>query len=389
MARSKLGNDPFRRGAASPDSPRPVEAPKEAPAAKVTRKQRRAAARELAMHETAPEAAEAAEAVAPALEPAVESPGEPVIEVAPEPVVEPVIEPAVEAVEPAPSPRSVAHEVSDVITSETLPLPPRPGEVSPAITPGETDAFGRDPAFAERALRLLEPVYRHYFRVEARGVENVPADGPVILVANHSGAVPWDVAMLAASTALDHPSRRVLRPLVEDFVFHFPFVGTAFNRLGAVRACQENAEALLAAGEAVAVFPEGAKGLGKSYRKRYQLQRFGRGGFVKLALRTGAPVVPVAIVGAEETHPVLARLVRPAAPLGLPFLPVTPTFPWLGALGLLPLPTKWTIEFGSPVRLDARPDADELVIGRLTEEIRAAIQGQLDRLLRGRRGIFT
>jgi 1-acyl-sn-glycerol-3-phosphate acyltransferase len=281
--------------------------------------------------------------------------------------------------------------LSDVITPETVPLPqdePVTFESAALSGPPEVDDFGRDPAFEARALQLLEPIYRRYFRVEVRGLEHLPATGPVILVANHSGALPWDVAMLKAAVALDHPSRRALRPLIENFLFHFPFLGVALNRFGAVRACQENAEALLEAGEAIAVFPEGAKGLGKTIRKRYQLQRFGRGGFIKLALRTGAPIVPVAIVGAEETHPLLARLTRPAAPLGLPFLPVTPTFPLLGPAGLLPLPTKWTIEFAPMMGLGRNPSADELTIERLTEDVRAGIQGQLDRLTRTRRSIF-
>lgn len=361
MARSKLGNDPFRRGAA--DRQKPPKGSK------------KTARSEPLEADSQPPAASPPIEAAPA-EPVVASPGEH------EPIDVP-FSPVVTGTAPV-----VAPEVSDVITPETEPASGEAIELTPAGPVSPVDDFGRDSAFAQRALGALEPIYRHYFRVEAQGLENVPSNGPVILVANHSGAVPWDVAMLTASTALEHPTRRQLRPLIEDFLFHFPFIGTALNRLGAVRACQENAEALLGAGHAIAVFPEGVKGLGKSFRKRYRLQRFGRGGFVKLALRTGAPIVPVAIVGAEETHPVLARLVRPAAALGLPFVPVTPTFPWLGALGLVPLPTKWTIEFGTPIKLDAGPSPDELSIERLTEEVRSGIQGQLDRLLRTRRGLF-
>jgi 1-acyl-sn-glycerol-3-phosphate acyltransferase len=254
--------------------------------------------------------------------------------------------------------------------------------------PQSIDAFGRDPDFERRAERLLEVLYRRYFRVSVRHIENVPAGGPVLLVANHSGALPLDGAMLKLALALDHPSHRRLRPLAENFVFHFPFVGVLLNRFGAVRACQENAEALLEQGEAVAVFPEGVKGLGKPFRKRYQLQRFGRGGFIRLALRTRTPIVPVAIVGAEETTPVIARLVRPGRTLGLPYLPVTPTFPFLGPFGLMPLPTKWTIEFGEPVLLNAEGATDELTIARLTEDIRSDIQTRVDKLLSQRTGWF-
>lgn len=261
-----------------------------------------------------------------------------------------------------------------------------------SIQPGSLstiDAFGRDPAFERRAERALEVLYRKYFRVSVRHIENVPASGPVLLVANHSGSLPLDGAMLKLALSLEHPAHRRLRPLAENFVFHFPFVGVALNRFGAVRACQENAEALLREGEAIAVFPEGVKGLGKPFRKRYQLQRFGRGGFIRLALRTRTPIVPVAIVGAEETNPVIARLVRPGRTLGLPYLPVTPTFPFLGPLGLVPLPTKWTIEFGEPILLNADETADDLTIGRLTEDIRGDIQARLDKLLSQRRGWFS
>ena len=211
----------------------------------------------------------------------------------------------------------------------------------------------------------------------------------MLLVANHSGSLPIDGAMLKLALALDHPAHRRLRPLAENFVFHFPFIGVLLNRFGAVRACQENAEALLREGEAVAVFPEGVKGLGKPFRKRYQLQRFGRGGFIRLALRTRTPIVPVAIVGAEETTPVIARLIRPGRSLGLPYLPVTPTFPFLGPAGLIPLPTKWTMEFGEPVVLTADAAADDLTIARLTEDIRSDIQTRLDKLLSQRSGWFS
>lgn len=253
--------------------------------------------------------------------------------------------------------------------------------------PREVDAFGRDRETEGRALGMFEFFYRRYFRVDVRGIENVPASGPVLLVANHSGAIPWDTAMLKCALAFEHPARRSVRPLTDNFVFHFPFLGVFLNRIGSVRACQENAEALLRAGEVVAVFPEGMKGLGKSFRKRYRLQRFGRGGFVRLAMRTGAPVIPVSIVGAEEIHPVLTRIVRPAALFGLPYLPITPTFPWLGPLGLLPLPSKWLIEFGEPMELPKTAD-DELTIQRLTEDVRSHIQSRLDRLLGERRSVF-
>jgi 1-acyl-sn-glycerol-3-phosphate acyltransferase len=163
------------------------------------------------------------------------------------------------------------------------------------------------------------------------------------------------------------------------------------NRLGAVRACQENAERLLAGGRLVAVFPEGQKGIGKLYRDRYRLQRFGRGGFVRLCLRTGTPLVPAAIVGAEEANPTLYRLEYMAKTLGVPFLPITPTFPALGPVGLLPAPTKWKVSFGEVISFDGYgPDAadDDLLVERLAERIRATIQDMLDHTLAARESVW-
>jgi len=185
--------------------------------------------------------------------------------------------------------------------------------------------------------------------------------------------------------------RSDFRWLVEDPIIHAPFLGTFLNRLGAVRASQPNAERLLAIGSALAVFPEGMKGTGKLFRDRYRLQRFGRGGFIKLALRTRTPIVPLAIVGSEEAQPILARLDRPARALGLPYFPLTATFPWLGPLGLLPAPTKWSIRFGKPFDFaDSEEGAenDEIGVTRRSEDVRRAIRSMLDDMLRTRKFIF-
>src|SRR5262249_37958133 len=151
-----------------------------------------------------------------------------------------------------------------------------------------------------------------------------------------------------------------------------PFVGTFMSRCGAVRACPENATRLLERDEAVIVFPEGTRGIGKPYEQRYRLVRFGRGGFVRIALRTGAPIVPIAIIGSEEIHPILGRWDWLARLINLPYFPLTPTFPWLGLLGLVPLPSKWRIEFGAPIEWAAHygPQGadDRLLVSRLTEE---------------------
>jgi 1-acyl-sn-glycerol-3-phosphate acyltransferase len=189
----------------------------------------------------------------------------------------------------------------------------------------------------------------------------------------------------------EHPQHRDVRWLAEDGIFHLPFLGSFTNRLGAVRACQENAERLLEHEALVAVFPEGVKGIGKLYRDRYRLQRFGRGGFIKLGLRMRTPVVPVAIVGGEETNPMLSRVEYLTRALGVPYFPVTPTFPLLGPLGLLPAPTKWKMFFGEPIDLEGYgPESaeDELLVGRLTELVRGEIQQALDRGVAGRRSVW-
>jgi len=245
----------------------------------------------------------------------------------------------------------------------------------------EVDEFGLDPSYEARLLPLLDFLYRRYFRVETIGLEHVPSEGRCLVVANHSGVLPLDGMMLRTAVRLEHPARRELRWLAEDFIYYLPFVGAAMNRVGAVRACQENAERLLEKGSLVAVFPEGVKGIGKLYRERYKLQRFGRGGFIRLALRTQTPVLPCAIIGAEEANPMLHRIEAFSKLLGVPYLPITPTFPALGPLGLVPAPTKWRIELGEPLHFEGYgPEAaeDHVLVGRLAERVRAGIQRLVD-----------
>jgi 1-acyl-sn-glycerol-3-phosphate acyltransferase len=255
----------------------------------------------------------------------------------------------------------------------------------------EVDDFGLDPAYEQRIRPLLEFFYRRYFRVETTGIDNVPPDGRALIVANHSGTLPLDGAMLRTAVRLEHPRERELRWLAEDFVFYLPFVGAFMNRIGAVRACQENAERLLKKDSLVAVFPEGVKGIGKLYKDRYRLQRFGRGGFIRLCLRTRTPIVPCAVVGAEESSPMLYRIEYLSKAVGLPYFPLTPTFPLLGPAGLLPAPTKWRIRFGEVMRFEGYgPEAadDHVLVGRLAERVRATIQGMLDEGVRKRRSVW-
>jgi 1-acyl-sn-glycerol-3-phosphate acyltransferase len=254
------------------------------------------------------------------------------------------------------------------------------------------DEFGHDPITAARYRPLLEFLYRSYWRVEASGMENLPDHDRAIIVANHAGAFPYDGVMIMSAVKHDHPAHRDVRPLVEDFLFHFPFVGVALNRIGCVRACQENAERLLAHGQLIAVFPEGIQGIGKLYSKRYQLQRFGRGGFIKLALQSRAPIIPTAVVGSEETYPMLGRFTWLARHWGIPYIPLTPTFPWLGLAGVVPFPAKWQIRFGEPLSFAGQygPEAanDRILVNRLTEQVRSTIQAMVDESLRARRSIL-
>jgi 1-acyl-sn-glycerol-3-phosphate acyltransferase len=254
------------------------------------------------------------------------------------------------------------------------------------------DEFGRDPRVAARVDPVLEFLYKTYFRVETRGMGHIPDAGRGLIVANHSGTLPYDGAMIMHAVRTEHRSRREVRPLVEDFVFHFPYLGTLMNRIGGVRACPENAERLLTQDQLVAVFPEGIKGIGKLFKERYQLQRFGRGGFIKLALKSDAPIIPTAVVGAEEIHPMVGKITWLAKSFGIPYIPVTPTFPFLGPLGMVPLPTKWFLVFGEPLYFNTEygPDGanDRILVNKLAEQVRVRIQEMIDGVLKQRRSIL-
>ncbi len=255
----------------------------------------------------------------------------------------------------------------------------------------DVDDFGLDPVFEDKLRPLLTLLYRNYFRVQVEGIDQVPSAGAAVIVANHSGTLPLDGAMLRTAIRLDHPSGRNLRWLAEDFVFYLPFAGVVLNRIGAVRACPENAERLLEQNALVAVFPEGVHGIKKLYSERYRLQRFGRGGYIRLCLRTRVPLVPCAIVGAEETNPLLYRLDWPSALVKLPYVPITPTFPLLGPLGLLPVPTRWKIRFGEPISFDRYgPEAadDNVLVSSLSERVRTSIQSLIDGGLRTRKSVW-
>ena len=255
----------------------------------------------------------------------------------------------------------------------------------------ESDGFGFDHEFTERVKDVALWFYRNYWRVETEGVTNVPSHGRALLVANHAGIVPYDGAMIRTAIIAEHPHPRHARMLVVDWAFAMPFTNMLLVKTGNVLAHPDNATALLERDELVGVFPEGEKGASKSYRERYRIRRLGRGGFVQVALRTGSPIVPVAVVGSEELHPVLAELHPLARMLKLPLLPITPTFPWLGVAGAIPLPSKWFIAFGRPIEV-ARfgPDAanDARLVLEISEEVRAWIQATVAQLRTRRHTIF-
>ncbi len=253
----------------------------------------------------------------------------------------------------------------------------------------QTDETGFDPHFhAHVIMPLTRALYRNWFRIEMRGVEHVPDEGGALVVANHSGVLPFDAIMLQTGLLDAHAQHRNLRLLGADLVYAIPGLATLAVKSGHTRADPAEAARLLAGGDLVGVFPEGFKGIGKPFRERYQLQRFGRGGFAATAIEAGVPIVPCAIVGAEEIYPMIGNA-RPLARIfGLPYFPVTPLFPWLGPLGAIPLPSNWIIEFLPPVPTDDYPVGDEDAIAELSDRIRDTIQQKLHTLVAERGPAF-
>jgi 1-acyl-sn-glycerol-3-phosphate acyltransferase len=252
------------------------------------------------------------------------------------------------------------------------------------------DEFGFDPEFTTKIyLPLLRQIADHWFRVEVRGAENLPMDGSALLVSNHAGTLPVD-GMILHTVVYDEIGRHV-RMLGADLIFKTPYSGDLARKTGTTLACQEDAERLLASNQLVAVFPEGFKGLGKPYADRYKLQRFGRGGFVTAAIRAQVPIIPVAIVGSEEIYPLIAKAPALARALGVPYFPITPLFPWFGPLGMIPLPSKWIIQFGEAITTDELgPGAadDPMTVFNITDQVRETIQQTLYALLMQRRSPF-
>jgi 1-acyl-sn-glycerol-3-phosphate acyltransferase len=256
----------------------------------------------------------------------------------------------------------------------------------------EDDEWGFDEGFADLVEPFFGFLYDRWWRVKVVGADRVPAHGRALLASNHAGILPWDGTMISLALLREHPLPRHPRFLVLNWAFDLPWISVFIRKVGGVVASPYNALRLLEQDELVAVFPEGVKGTGKPYAERYQLQRFGRGGFVEIALRAGAPIVPVAVVGSEEIYPKLGDVPPLARLIGAPFFPVTPTFPWLGPLGVVPLPSKWRIEFCEPIDTAGYgPDAasDRRVVLELTEQVRETVQQALLRNLVARGPAFV
>jgi 1-acyl-sn-glycerol-3-phosphate acyltransferase len=254
----------------------------------------------------------------------------------------------------------------------------------------DVDEFGFDAELTERfLLAAVRPLKERWFRVEVRGAEHIPPRGGALVVSNHSGTIPLDG--LVTMACVHDTTGRHLRPLGADLLFAVPLLGELARKGGATLACTEDAERMLHRGELVGVWPEGFKGIGKPYSERYRLQRFGRGGFVAAALRTGVPIVPCSVVGAEEIYPLIGNVPSLARLLGVPYLPITPFFPWLGPLGMVPLPSKWLIEFGDPIRTDRYDEGaadDPMLVFNVTDQVRETIQQTLYSLLVRRGSVF-
>jgi 1-acyl-sn-glycerol-3-phosphate acyltransferase len=249
-----------------------------------------------------------------------------------------------------------------------------------------SDLFGLDVAFRDRVKPAFRFMHDRYWRVEVSGAHNVPKSGPALLVSNHSGAIPFDGAMIV--TSVDKERGRVVRFLYDRFVDNVPAVSTFYRKVGGAVASRDSAFKLLRAGELMLIFPEGVSGVAKSFGDRYRLRTF-TPGFARLAFALDVPIIPVAVVGAEEIYPLVGRAEGVGKLLGMPYVPITPFFPVLGLLGTVPLPTKWFIRFGKPIRLSAVAEETRWLQARIEAvRIRRAVQAMVTRLKRRRQSVF-
>ncbi len=253
------------------------------------------------------------------------------------------------------------------------------------------DDFGFDPQWTESFIPVFKAIYRDYWRVETTGVEHVPATGRALLVANHAGVLPWDGTMIKTAVFTEHSNPRHVRALVASQFMGMPAMSWFLRRTGQAVGHPDDTRRLLERDELVLVFPEGTRGTGKGFHHRYRLRRFGRGGFVATAIRARAPIVPISVVGSEEIYPMVGDLQPLARVLGLPYFPITPFWPWLGPLGMIPLPSKWRIQFHAPIDvrdLPAKAAEDQHFVMAMADEVRDTIQKGIYENLKLRRGVF-
>jgi len=253
------------------------------------------------------------------------------------------------------------------------------------------DDFGFDPEWTESLLTVFKALYRDYWRVETTGVEHVPPAGRALLVANHAGVLPWDGTMIKTAVFAEHPQPRHVRALVASQFMGMPALSWFLRRTGQAVGHPDDTRRLLERDELVLVFPEGTRGTGKGFKDRYRLRRFGRGGFVATAIRAQAPIIPISVVGSEEIYPMIADLRPVARLLGLPYFPVTPFWPLLGPIGMIPLPSKWRIQFHPPIEVThLAPQAaeDQHLVMAMADDVRDIIQRGIYDNLKLRRGVF-
>jgi len=253
----------------------------------------------------------------------------------------------------------------------------------------KTEKGEHDPELVRALLPLALPLYSVYWRVDVFGIENIPTEGPAMLVANHSGTIPIDGAMLKMAVLKEHGRNPWL--LAGDIAFKIPGFGSFIKTAGNAPADRKTTLKLMDDGELLGVFPEGYKGIGKGWKNRYKLQRFGRGGFIEMCMESGAPVIPVGIIGAEEAYPMIGNLKFLARRFGAPYFPITPTFPLLGPLGAIPLPSKWIIAIGEPIpMIEYGPKAadDTQLVLELTDHVRHTVQELINENLAKRRHTF-
>lgn len=278
----------------------------------------------------------------------------------------------------------VSDGMGDVMSSREL--EDRLERIPSNLGPYGVDPFGFDPQYVKKVVGPAAWLYRKYFRCEAQGLENVP-EGRSLIIANHSGQLPFDGLMIGMSMFLDGEPPRFTRSMVERFVPATPFVSPLLARCGQILGTPENCRRLLGSGESILVFPEGVRGLNKTWSQRYRLQRFGQG-FMRLALETGTPIVPAVVIGAEEQAPTFYNAKSVGRMLGFPAFPITPTNPLFPGIGLLPLPTRYRIRFGEPMAFEGNANDEDDVILEKVSHVKNQMQQMIDEGLREREHIF-